>query len=52
MNDALPQDYVQKLEAALFEYVEKFGASEAVRNLYRASKSPAPGQDTVQQKEP
>jgi len=28
-------DYVEKLEKALFEYVEKFGPTDAVRRLYR-----------------
>jgi hypothetical protein len=52
MNDALPLDYVRKLEAALLEYVEKYGASEAVRNLFRAPEHSAPSQDPVLERNP
>lgn len=34
MDDERDQDYTKKVEAALFEYVERYGASDAVRRLY------------------
>ncbi len=34
MNNEFRQDYVHRLEAALYEYVEEFGASDAVRKLF------------------
>ncbi len=52
MNDGTPLDYVQRLEAALFEYVEKYGASEAVRNLFRASRRQVSNQTPASEKGP
>lgn len=37
-------DYVERLEKALFEYVEKFGPTESVRRLFRdREKKPSVG---------
>lgn len=34
MAQEVTLDYVERLEKALLEYVEKFGPSDAVRSLY------------------